>query len=196
MMMVTDDPNRPQVLGLDLDGVCADFMSMAARRLNDLTGLGLAHQDVRSRDLAYEWGVDPREADEVVFNDGPLVYRQLMPIEGFIDGYHALETAGYTIRFLTARHEGAGAATHDWLTYHLGVRPFDVRFGCSGDKSRWCDILVDDDPDELRNAKHPLLFAQPWNEDEEAIPLVLDWPDLVDQLLPFNDDPYQLGLTI
>jgi 5'(3')-deoxyribonucleotidase len=179
---------RDLVLGVDLDGVCADYeaglrASVAARRGVD--GSTLPPQ--RTTGSFAEWGLTPegfREAHRVAVVED-RIFRTLDPYPGVAEALWRLSDAGVWIRIITHRllfnglHEASAADTAFWLDQHdLPYR--DLCF--IGDKATvGADLYVDDSPHiivALREAgRTAIVFDQLYNRHLDG-PRVHAWSEM------------------
>jgi hypothetical protein len=118
---------RDLVLGVDLDGVCADYesglrASVAARRGVDPSTL----PPQETTGSFAEWGLTPegfREAHRVAVVED-RIFRTLDPYPGVAEALWRLSDAGVWIRIITHRllfnglHEASAADTAFWLDQH------------------------------------------------------------------------------
>jgi 5'-nucleotidase len=177
------------VLGVDLDGVCADyegaFRAAAARQL-DRTPDTLPPQTIM--DAYSEWGLSYAEFEEAhrraVLED--RIFRHMDPLPGVSGALWRLSDQGVWIRIITHRllfnwaHETSAADTAAWLDVHR-IPYRDLCF--IGDKPDvGADVYVDDSPDHvvaLRAAgKATLVFDQPYNRHLPG-PRATRWEDVV-----------------
>ena len=196
------------VLGVDLDGVCADYegafrTAYAAR--NDRDPAELPPQTVL--DAFSEWGLTRRGfADEhrrAVLDD--RIFRTMEPIEGVSEALWELSDRGVWIRIITHRlifngaHEVAAADTAAWLDEH-DIPYRDLCF--IGDKPHvGAELYVDDAPGNivgLRAAgRAAVVFDQPYNR-HLAGPRARSWSEvlaLVTGVLDGRDRQLPLPLT-
>jgi 5'-nucleotidase len=177
------------VLGVDLDGVCADYegafrASVARQRSRDVDSLPA--QTVM--DAYSQWGLDFDEFEEAhrraVLED--RMFRHMQPLPGVSEALWELSDLGVWIRIITHRlifnwaHETSAADTAAWLDQHK-IPYRDLCF--IGDKPNvGADIYVDDSPGNiisLREAgKTAIVFDQPYNRDLPA-PRATSWDDVV-----------------
>ena len=163
----------PFVLGVDLDGVCADY----TRGFRDYCAsqMGVDPETLpleRSWDFS-EWGFDQAKFEEMhhgAITEGRIL-ASLDPIEGAADSLWRLSDAGVWIRIVTHRlyvnwsHQAAAADTVAWLDQaripyrdlcFLGTKP-DVG----------ADAYVDDAPHNIaalrRAGRTAIVFTQPYN---------------------------------
>ncbi len=164
----------PLVLGVDLDGVCADyegaFRDSVARHL-DRDPATLPPQTIM--DAYSQWGLTFEEFEEAhrraVVED--RMFRRMQPLEGVSEALWELSDAGGWIRIITHRlifnwaHEISAADTAAWLD----AQQIPYRDLCFiGDKPNvGADLYVDDSPANivsLREAgRAAIVFDQPYN---------------------------------
>jgi 5'-nucleotidase len=179
---------RDLVLGVDLDGVCADYesglrASVAARRGVDPSTL--PPQETTGHFA--EWSLTPegfREAHRVAVVED-RIFRSLDPYPGVAEALWRLSDAGVWIRIITHRllfnglHETSAADTAFWLDQHdLPYR--DLCF--IGDKATvGADLYVDDSPHNivaLREAgRTAIVFDQRYNRHLDG-PRVHAWAEM------------------
>jgi len=181
------------VLGVDLDGVCADYesalrASVAARR--DVDPATLPPQ--RSTGHFSEWGLDAesfREAHRIAVVED-RIFRTMSPYPGVAEALWRLSDAGVWIRVITHRllfnglHETSAADTAAWLD-HNDLPYRDLCF--IGDKATvGADLYIDDSPHilvALREAgRTALVFDQLYNRHMDG-PRVTSWADVVPLVL-------------
>ena len=170
---------EPFVLGVDLDGVCADytkgFRTFCAQRLEvDEASLPLD----RSWDFR-EWGFDTETFEELhraAVTEGRIL-ADLEVIEGAAESLWRLSDAGVWIRIVTHRlyvNWGHSAAAGDTVTWLDAARiPYrDLCFlGTKTDVG--ADAYVDDGPhniEALRGVGRPaIIFDQPYNRQLDGL---------------------------
>jgi 5'-nucleotidase len=201
----------PIVLGVDLDGVCADyegaFRASVARQL-DRDPATLPPQTIM--DAYSQWGLSFEEFEEAhrraVVED--RMFRHMEPLDGVSEALWELSDAGVWIRIITHRlifnwaHEISAADTAAWLDAHQ-IPYRDLCF--IGDKPNvGADLYVDDSPGNivsLREAgKAAIVFDQPYNR-HLAGPRATRWSEVLDHVraelaardrqlpLPLGDTP-------
>jgi 5'(3')-deoxyribonucleotidase len=176
------------VLGVDLDGVCADFYArmreIAAEWLEvDLSSL--------TKDVSYgltEWGIRDedhyRQLHRFAVTQRDL-FETCVPIKGAATTLRRLSDEGYRIRIITHRlfinffHEASVRQTIRWLDKH-GVPYRDLCF--MGEKDQvGADVYIDDSPDNiaaLRAAgQYAICFANSANKGIEA-PRARKWEEV------------------
>lgn len=177
----------PFVLGVDIDGVVADYSSGFRRSVAAARGV-----DPESLPLDRSWGFDEWGFGEGDFNRHhhkavieERLFANLPAIAGARDSLWRLSDSGIWIRVITHRlyvnwgHAVAVADTVDWLDAQ-GIPYRDICF--LGDKPEvGADVYVDDAPhniEALRVAGNEVIvFDQPYNRDF-AGPRVRDWGEL------------------
>ncbi|WP_081914378.1 MULTISPECIES: 5' nucleotidase, NT5C type [Mycobacterium] len=148
-------PSRRFVLGLDLDGCCADFYGYMREVAAEWTGIALADLTPKVTYGMPEWGLLPDEYDRLhrfaVTQRG--LFEKMPPIEGAPQSIRRLGTEGIRIRVITHRlfirwfHEIAVAQTVRWLDNHA-VPYWDLCF--MRDKEAVdADLYVEDTPKNI-----------------------------------------------
>jgi len=177
------------VLGVDLDGVCADyegaFRASVARHF-DREPSQLPPQTVM--DAYSQWGLTFQEFEQAhkraVLED--RMFRHMPALPGVSEALWRLSDQGVWIRIITHRllfnwaHESSAADTAYWLDQHR-IPYRDLCF--IGDKPNvGADLYVDDSPGNvlaLREAgRAAIVFDQPYNRDL-AGPRAHTWDDVV-----------------
>lgn len=191
------------VVGLDLDGVCADYISgfrpYAAKHLGVEPATLLFP---RSYDLVEEWGfrdyADYREAHKRAVSEG--MYSCLPPIEGISCAAQRLSESGAHIRIVTHRlflggsHRRIVSDTAAWLDANR-IPYMSLCFTGLKD-SVGAHLYVEDSPDsvvQLRGQGWPtFVFDQPYNA---AIPgpRIFSWDTGVVDLITSLGDLGQLS---
>ena len=194
----------PIVLGVDLDGVCADyegaFRHSVARQL-DRSPDTMPPQTIM--DAYSQWGLTFEQFEQAhrraVTED--RIFRHMAALPGVSDALWELSDAGVWIRIITHRlifnwaHETSAADTAAWLD----AQQIPYRDLCFiGDKPNvGADLYVDDSPTNivsLREAgRSAIVFDQPYNRHlagprasawDEVVTLVLDELDGRQRQLP------------
>ncbi len=169
-------------LGIDLDGVVADFDGEWIRRYNAEFGTAL------TLDAISHWDVYPeitRFADMDGFwdwlrgSDGPRIFRSLEPYDSAIAALRRLRANGHDIVVLTSRPDWAVSDTFAWIAEHsVPTREIHVLH------AKWrvaCDVYLDDAPHTLRQLRHQRTgalvcrFVRPWNEPLSEVGDIADW---------------------
>jgi len=176
------------VLGVDLDGVCADYesalrVSVAARRGVDPSTLP---PQATTGHFA-EWGMsaeDFREAHRIAVTED-RIFRTMQPYPDVAEVLWRLSDAGVWIRVITHRllfnglHEASAADTAVWLDQH-DIPYRDLCF--IGDKAMvGADVYIDDSPHNiaaLRDAgRTAVVFDQRYNRHLDG-PRVRNWAEV------------------
>ena len=157
------------VLGVDLDGVVADFIGGLRPIAAEWLGVGDSSLTAEIRYEFPEWnlndfgGYDALHRFAVKERD---LFKNLPPIEGAPAVLRRLSTKGIRIRIITHRlfikwfHEEAIQQTVKWLEHH-GIPYWDLCF--MRDKSAvGADLYLEDNPDNitaLRNDGHKTIVV-------------------------------------
>ncbi|MFO7776960.1 MAG: hypothetical protein R6V28_01260 [Nitriliruptoraceae bacterium] len=183
----------PLVLGVDLDGVCADyegaFRSSVARQLGRAPDT-MPPQTIM--DAYSQWGLSFEAFEEAhrraVLED--RIFRHMAPLPGVSEALWRLSDAGVWIRIITHRlifnwaHETSAADTAAWLDAHR-IPYRDLCF--IGDKPNvGADLYVDDSPANILSlraaGRTAIVFDQPYNRDLPA-PRADTWDVVVELVL-------------
>jgi len=176
------------VLGVDLDGVCADFYA----RMREIAAEWLEVElSSLTKDVSYgltEWGIRDedhyRQLHRFAVTQRDL-FETCVPIKGAATTLRRLSDEGYRIRIITHRlfinffHEASVRQTIRWLDKH-GIPYRDLCF--MGEKDQvGADVYIDDSPDNiaaLRAAGHyAICFANSANKGIEA-PRARKWEEV------------------
>ncbi|MEM8924700.1 MAG: hypothetical protein AAGD35_14450 [Actinomycetota bacterium] len=189
---MSGSPTSAFVLGVDLDGVCADYTE--GLRAVVAADRGIAPDDLP---LGRSWGFQEWDLDVDEFNrlhrKGVVeerMMRSLPVIDGCADALWRLSDAGVWIRIITHRlylnwgHAEVVADTVHWLD-EARVPYRDLCF--LGDKPEvGADVYIDDAPhnvDALRAAGNEVIvFEQPYNLDM-AGPRASNWAEVEELVL-------------
>ncbi|OLF18919.1 5' nucleotidase, NT5C type [Actinophytocola xanthii] len=182
------------VLGVDLDGVCADFYAKMREVFADWRGVDIGELSAEVTYGLPEWGTLPGEYDRV--HRFAVTQRDLFlsmtPIVGSAQSIRRLGTEGVRIRIITHRlfirhfHQTAVAQTVKWLDQHA-VPYWDLCF--MRDKSLVdADIYIEDTESNIQSLEAanktviaytnstnrrmnppPLLRANNWSEAEDIV---------------------------
>jgi 5'(3')-deoxyribonucleotidase len=177
------------VLGVDLDGVCADYEGAFRRSFARQHGRDPATLPPQTLMDAYsEWGITFEEFEQAhrtaVLED--RMFRDMDPLPGVSEALWELSDAGVWIRIITHRlifnwaHEVSAADTAVWLDANK-IPYRDLCF--MGDKPNvGADLYVDDSPNNivaLREAdRAAIVFDQPYNRHLPG-PRAADWGEVV-----------------
>lgn len=172
-------------LGIDLDGVVADFNAGWVRLHNDEFGNDLHPEMVQTWDGLAELG---GFADMVAFwkwakgsELRPSIFRHLDPFPGAIETLGALAHAGHRIVIITAKPRWAVTDTFRWLADHdvptQEVHITEEKYTVD------CDVYLDDSPHVLpallrhRGDRHVCRFVRPWNDPLTGATDIRSWDE-------------------
>jgi len=176
------------VLGVDLDGVCADFYSRMREIAAEWLEVGL---ETLTTDVSYglgEWGIRDedhyRQLHRFAVTQRDL-FETCVPIRGAATTLRRLSDEGYRIRIITHRlfinffHEASVRQTIRWLDKH-GIPYRDLCF--MGEKDQvGADAYIEDSPENLvalRAAGHfAICFVNSANKQIEA-PRARKWDEV------------------
>lgn len=152
-------PDARFILGLDLDGTCADFYGRMREIAAEWTGQNVDELDPEPVWGLTNWGLGDGEYDR--FHRFAVTQRALFetlkPVVGAPQAIRRLGTEGIRIRIITHRlfirhfHEIAVAQTVRWLDNH-GIPYWDLCFmRDKGDVG--ADVYVEDSPENIKSLR-------------------------------------------
>lgn len=186
------------VLGLDLDGVCADYTGGFRAHVARSLGVPAASlPDPVSWDYSEcGWGIESTDHYLALHAEAVAagLFRDLAPLPGVTDALWRLSDAGIRIRVITHRlfisgsHAASTADTVAWLEQHR-LPYWDLCF--MADKPQvGADLYLDDSPANIaafQAAGLPALtFDQPYNRHLDG-PRVHDWGEAAEVVLAAAD---------
>jgi uncharacterized HAD superfamily protein len=178
-------------LGIDLDGVVANFTEGWQRFYNREFGANLVVEDSQrwndvvdlthfnDIDEFWEWSSDL---------EGRSLFWHLATYPGAIESLHALDREGHDIVVITQKPRFAFDDTRDWLG-RVGVPAMEVHILDMHGGRKWevdCDVYLDDGPHIIpglvRNRPDRLIcrYVRPWNDPVEGAVDVHSWDDFRD----------------
>lgn len=179
-------------LGIDLDGVVADFTQGWMEFYNREFGTSLATEDSQNWgdlvnlthftdiDEFWKWSSDL---------DGRSVFWHLEPFPGAVEVLHSLVDAGHHVIILTTKPGFAVKDTHEWIDRHR-IPAAEIHIL----QDKWlvdCHVYLDDSPHVLpglvrhRPDRTICRFVRPWNRPIDGALDIHDFDefrDLVDRL--------------
>lgn len=170
-------------LGIDLDGVVADFNRGWTSAYNDAFGASLAPDMVESWDSPLSLTHFPDMAafwDWAKDHGGHSVFRHLEPYPTAIETLQELDGAGHQLVILTAKPDWARTDTLRWLADH-DVPTREIHL--TEDKHAVpCDVYLDDAPGQVEQLARVrgeqatvCRFVRPWNDPVARALDVHDW---------------------
>jgi 5'(3')-deoxyribonucleotidase len=170
-------------LGIDLDGVVADFNGGWTRFYNREHGTALTAASVTDwnqipelthfRHMGEFW----RWASDL---DGASLFRHLEPLPGAIEALEELATE-HEIVIITTKPDFAVGDTFEWIAEH-GIPTREVHIT----EDKWdvaCDVYLDDGPHVLPGLvaarPHAVVcrYVRPWNDPVPGAVDVADWAE-------------------
>lgn len=173
----------PMRLGIDLDGVVADFNGGWMRLHANEFGSDLDPSMVTSWDGLHEVGGFTSMRAFWRWAKGsderPSIFRHFETYPGAVDTLQALAGAGHHIVVVTTKPDWAVTDTLRWLADHeIPTREIHIT---KDKRSVVCDVYLDDAPpvlvDLVANRPDALVcrFVRPWNEPVAGAVDVADW---------------------
>lgn len=173
-------------LGIDLDGVVADFNGGWISRYNAQYGADIPLDAVDS------WGAPPRLTHFRHMGEfwrwardleGASLFRHLSPFPDAIGALEELTARGHDIVILTAKPDWAVHDTYEWIAEHrLPTREVHIL------DDKWmvpCDVYLDDAPHQLetivrhRPDRQVCRFVRRWNRPVGGAHDVASWAEYV-----------------
>lgn len=158
-------------LGMDLDGVVANFTQGWMNFYNREFGTSLVFEDSRKwndlvdlthfRHIGEFWSWSSNL-------DGRSVFFHLEPFPGAVEALHSLADDGHDIVVVTTKPHFAIDDTHEWIANH-GIPAAEIHIL----EDKWkvpCDIYLDDGPHilpglvERRPESTVCRYVRPWND--------------------------------
>jgi uncharacterized HAD superfamily protein len=187
------------IIGFDIDGVIADFVTEFRKLVREEYGADLQESDIRAHALHLALGVTEEESNALIKRN---LLREVELYPGAADGLQSVMRAGAEVHIITARaRNGEGTEEVErWLAGRgllLGQHYSRIDHASPRQKftvDAHLDAFVDDDPDELlgmaanRPDVHLVVFDHPWNQTLDVhgrLHRVTDWRSLTDHLLGF-----------
>jgi len=136
-----------KIVVCDIDGILADFVGGVLTEYTKLTG------EVVSREAVFHYDMArclPRPALFTSFYSDPNVLRDLLPIDGAVEGLAKLKDA-FDVWIVTARNpdDNRGVETSRWLERYFG---WNLPVIYAKDKySIFGDLLIDDSSKQANN---------------------------------------------
>ena len=171
-------------LGIDLDGVVADFNGGWIRLYNEEFGTNIALDAVDS------WGAPPHLTHFKHMGEfwrwcsdikGHSLFWHLDTLPDALPTLHSLDEAGHDIVILTTKPPWAVSDTFEWIGRHniptTEVHILDQKWTVS------CDIYLDDAPHQMvdlpahRPDRVVCRFVQPWNRESDDTVSIESWSD-------------------
>jgi len=166
------------IIGLDMDGVIADFMGAVIEQYNHFTNEGITLSDIKTYS-PNKYIKDPRRWRKII--ESPGFMRALKPIDGAIEGVETLHKAGHEIIFISnaSNCPTSGHEKRDWLKYYFhniwDIAPLVLTYY---KYHVYCDVLVDDNVKNFKNLRtntKPLLWDWPYNQDATEFKRTYSW---------------------
>jgi 5'(3')-deoxyribonucleotidase len=183
------EPVRKLRLGIDLDGVVADFNDGWTTRYNrdfpDKLDRDLKAEDVVEWDAPTTLSHFPNMSAFWTWAEtcaeGRSLFHGLDPYEGALDALHQLRGDGHHLVILTTKPHFSIHDTYDWLARHK-IPSTEIHI--LADKTQVdCDVYLDDADHNLEalTSAHPAAevcrYVRPWNGPISGAVDVFDWVD-------------------
>jgi 5'(3')-deoxyribonucleotidase len=168
--------NRRFVLGVDLDGVCADFYGGLKPVAAEWLGVDVASLPDRVSWTLPEWGVDQAPGGYDALHRFAVtqreLFRRLPPMPGAPQALRRLSAQDVRIRIITHRlfikyfHQVAVRQTIEWLDFH-DIPYWDLCF-MREKAAVGADLYVEDSPENVARLRaqglNTIVFSNSTNE--------------------------------
>ncbi|MDJ0663051.1 MAG: hypothetical protein QNJ75_00740 [Acidimicrobiia bacterium] len=182
-------------LGIDLDGVVANFVRGWMLRYNMDFGTNLTEEQVdrwdAARDLTHFTDLVDFWQWAGASGHGPTVFRSLEPYPDSLEALNHL-AACHDIVILSMKPDWAAADTYAWIAEHrIPTREVHLL------RDKWlvpCDVYLDDSPIALPGLlnKQPQAivcrYVRPWNEPLEGAVDIHNWQEFASLVDRIKDD--------
>jgi len=183
--------NRRFVLGVDLDGVCADFYGGLKPVAAEWLGVDVASLPDRVSWTLPEWGVDQAPGGYDALHRFAVtqreLFRRLPPMPGAPQALRRLSAQDVRIRIITHRlfikyfHQVAVRQTIEWLDFH-DIPYWDLCF-MREKAAVGADLYVEDSPENVARLRaqglNTIVFSNSTNEHLPG-PRAHSWNEVVD----------------
>lgn len=191
--------HRSFVLGVDLDGVCADFYAGLRPIAAQWLGVDIGTLPDRVSWGLPEWGVDEAPGGYEALHRFAVTQRRLFlelpPMAGAPQALRKLSDAQVRIRIITHRllikyfHQTAARQTIEWLDRY-DILYWDLCF-MQEKAAVGADLYIEDSPaniEQLRAEEQTVIvFTNSTNEHLEG-PRAADWEEVVEMVLKEKND--------
>lgn len=195
---------RRFVLGVDLDGVCADFYGGLRPIAAEWLGVNVASLPERVTWGLPEWGVDKAPGGYEALHRFAVTQRELFrvlpPMSGAPAALRRLSAENVRIRIITHRffikyfHQVAARQTIEWLDYH-DIPYWDLCF-MQEKAAVGADLYIEDSPLNIAVLRSEnlttIVFTNSTNEDLPG-PRANTWAEALDLVLNAKWDWEQVG---
>lgn len=191
VLTTSPPPARPLRVGIDLDGVCYDFVASLQQYLltRDLDPQQLT--DAQRWEFYEDWGLSLEEFLDACHRgvDAGVVFSHGSPFPGTVAALRRLQDAGHELHVVTDRSFGApGAsrqATEAWLARH-GVPHTSLTI--SADKTvADVELFIEDRVENYRALDaagvEVYLLDRPWNQHETTARRVASLDEFADRVI-------------
>lgn len=176
-------------IGLDLEGVVADYQAVLINEFNKRHKTNYQVNDIKTYALENLGGTEEEIGQIVRKHEKQGIYRHLNPINGAVIGIRQLAKHNY-IHIMTWRRNEAREDTIHWLDkYEI---PFDsisfTKQKGSLAKQVGLDVCIDDTVEYIKDINShgvkAIIFDRPWNQNYKSVhsTRIKGWTNLVNHL--------------
>ena len=171
-----------KILGIDVDGVCADLHTPWLGGYNFDWNDNLQISDIT------DWYIHQfvkTECGENIYKyiEDPKLYDNVLPITGSLEHINKLRELEFRIVYVTSSTRGTMGRKYDWLLEYGFINRLDDYVETKDKSLILTDALIDDYHGNLENfVGYKFLFDSPWNQGKARKDMVrvYNWEDTVE----------------
>lgn len=167
-----------KIIALDIDGVCADLLTVW------LSWYNKDYSDNLTMNKLTDWNIHQFTKPECglkMYNyiENPDIYDTVMPILGATTVIKRIRNLGYRIIYVTSSTNGHAGRKFNWLKEYEMISELDDYVECKDKSLIKTHYLVDDYPVNISSFSGiGVLFNQPYNRKSLHSPRVNDWGEV------------------
>lgn len=167
-MLETREKNKMKIIGVDVDGVCANTHVPWLARYNRDYDDNLTYDQWTTWDI--HTLVKPECGKKIYkYIEDPTLYDETPPVEGAVERINVLKWY-FRIVYITTSTIGASGKKKHWLRKNGFLQDDDDYFECKDKSLIFSHYLIDDD---IKNIQKPspygnrinIIMTRPWNKD-------------------------------
>ena len=184
--IATANGTRQFVFGVDLDGVCGDYIGGLRETVAREKKVPLESLPLEVSWNCSEWDITSEDYEKLhsIAVERDKLFLNMTPHEGVSEALWELSETGVWIRIISHRlfksgsHAVAASHTVQWLD-NVGIPYRDICF-IGGKQEVEADLYIEDSPSNIKSlrshGKSVIVFEQPYNREVPG-PRVSDWKE-------------------
>lgn len=171
------------IIGIDVDSVLRDIISPTLNWWERTTGIRKYREDINEWDVyecldARDVGLSLRQFYEDWFDES-WIWRDASPVLGAMDNIFKLHKLNEIVIITDPPTHNHRIWALAWLNEHLRDMYYSLMFTNKKRLVR-ADVLIDDGPHNFEGfTGKPILFSQPWNQNDNRYARIYGWDDPV-----------------